>query len=489
VTSRYRGPEWRFVVHLHLIRFLRVTLKVITFRRTVLAVVVVPLLVYIFGQVTHDAIVIDPFTVPKNFEEIGLTPEVIANRIGDALRQIETKVKTRNKKDSLTLLRDYNANPDVEIPGTNIGLKAIVEIIRNVFGIYPKHVSGDVVVSVNTPTQASVTVYITQGRGRSPAVSLVAPATDIDLLAKRTAEIVLGQINPYILACYRYDQHNFVEAAKIAIQMTKDPSMDRIHRAAAVSFLGNVLDVDGKYDEALTKYQEAVHLDPKSANAYLNWGYVLYKKKKYNEAVTKYQKAIDLDPKFALAYNNWGAVLSDQERYDEAVTKYQKAIDLDPTDPVSYLNWAKILYDRNKYNEAMTMYEQASDLDPTNPNTYIYWGHILYDQERYDEAVAKIQKAIDVDPNFADAYLEIGRVLMAQERYTEAIVQYQKAIDLDPKSSSAYNNWGAVLERQKRYADALIKYRKAIELDPLDEVAKNNLVLLMEDQSRHKKVK
>src|SRR3981081_3284267 len=123
----HRRPVWQPDRNSRLVSFLMDVGKRVTFGRTLLAVLVLPVLFYIYREVTHDAVMIDPFTVPKQFEETGLTSEVVANRIGDALRQIETTTETRMKKDDLTSLRDEGSMPDVEIPGTKIGLKTVVE--------------------------------------------------------------------------------------------------------------------------------------------------------------------------------------------------------------------------------------------------------------------------------------------------------------------------------------------------------------------------
>ena len=40
----------------------------------VLVAVLLPLFVYFCGEVFRDALIIDPFTVPKHFEDTGLTP-------------------------------------------------------------------------------------------------------------------------------------------------------------------------------------------------------------------------------------------------------------------------------------------------------------------------------------------------------------------------------------------------------------------------------
>src|ERR1017187_8874237 len=130
--------------------FLKDTLERITSGRVALAIVVLLLLFYVYREVTRDVLIIDPFTVPKHFQEAGLTSEVMANRIGNTLHQIEIATQTQMKKDNLTSLREEGSVPDVEIPGTKLGLKTLVDITRTLFGIYPKHISGDIVVPVDS---------------------------------------------------------------------------------------------------------------------------------------------------------------------------------------------------------------------------------------------------------------------------------------------------------------------------------------------------
>jgi len=78
--------------------FLKNTLGKITLGRLALAILVLPLLFYVYREVTRDAVIIDPFTVPKHFEEAGLTGEVMANRIGDRLHQIEIATQNPNEE-------------------------------------------------------------------------------------------------------------------------------------------------------------------------------------------------------------------------------------------------------------------------------------------------------------------------------------------------------------------------------------------------------
>ena len=51
---------------------------------------------------------------------------------------------------------------------------------------------------------------------------------------------------------------------------------------------------------------------------------------KYDEAIKAYDEAIRLDPKYADAWNNKGTALNNQGKYDEAIKAYDEAIRLDP---------------------------------------------------------------------------------------------------------------------------------------------------------------
>jgi hypothetical protein len=158
---------------------------------------------YVYAEVTRDVVIIDPFSVPKRLEEKGLTGEAMANKIGDSLQKIESLTHTRMKKDNLCALHDDASPPDVEVLGTKLSLKTIVEITRNIFGVFPKHVGGDVLAAgtdLSNPEQptakVTVNVYVRQGRNRSPVIPIDASADDLPDLARRTAEAALRQVNP-----------------------------------------------------------------------------------------------------------------------------------------------------------------------------------------------------------------------------------------------------------------------------------------------------
>ena len=110
----------------------------------------------------------------------------------------------------------------------------------------------------------------------------------------------------------------------------------------ATQFLneGILLFQEGKYSEAIEKYQEGLKLDPQNANGYNLLGMAFrfrfhetgtleYREKE----IESFKKAIEIDTKFWVAYKNISATLFYQGMKKEAVPYIEKALELQPNDP------------------------------------------------------------------------------------------------------------------------------------------------------------
>jgi hypothetical protein len=205
------------------------------------------LIFYISHEAIRDVLIIDPIAVPKSFADAGLTPEVMANRVGEKLRQMETATETSMKKDVLGSYMDELSIPEVEIPGTKLNLKLAIDVTRSIFRRYPKHIGGDIVLPLAgiapAPMKASslkmpavVTIYFRQGRNQSQALTAAVEGDDVLALVQQAAEMALEQVNPYLLAAYQ-EEHDELDKAIIGAQsMAEDPSQNKLYRKAAYPF-------------------------------------------------------------------------------------------------------------------------------------------------------------------------------------------------------------------------------------------------------------
>jgi Flp pilus assembly protein TadD len=81
----------------------------------------------------------------------------------------------------------------------------------------------------------------------------------------------------------------------------------------------------GRLDQALNDFNQALKLKPNDASLY-DWRGVAYRTKGQNDlALTDFNKAIQLDPKFAKAYRDRAMVYDDKTDYAKAVADLEKA--------------------------------------------------------------------------------------------------------------------------------------------------------------------
>jgi len=90
-----------------------------------------------------------------------------------------------------------------------------------------------------------------------------------------------------------------------------DPAIDHFNQGAA-------FDAQGRLDDAIREYREAVRVNPGLAQAHGNLGVDLSEKGDINGAIREYQTAVRLKPDFAQAHNNLAVALYFKGRYAEA---------------------------------------------------------------------------------------------------------------------------------------------------------------------------
>ncbi|MBE9163728.1 tetratricopeptide repeat protein [Tychonema sp. LEGE 06208] len=134
--------------------------------------------------------------------------------------------------------------------------------------------------------------------------------------------------------------------------------------AAEYHELGESLQQEGKYTEAIAAYRKAIAINPNYFGTHHNLGDVLKWMGKIDESIKSYQKAAEVNPSFVWSHHNLGDIFQQEGRLDEAVAAYQRAIEVAPDFGWSYHNLAKTLAKQDKLSEALEAYQTASKLDP-----------------------------------------------------------------------------------------------------------------------------
>jgi tetratricopeptide (TPR) repeat protein len=98
----------------------------------------------------------------------------------------------------------------------------------------------------------------------------------------------------------------------------------------AYARLGLVFSKEGRTDEAISQYRQALKLNPDDADTHYNLANALYRKGLLDEAISEYQENLRLNPGDAGGHNNLGIALFRAGRRQEAIAHFQEALRLKP---------------------------------------------------------------------------------------------------------------------------------------------------------------
>ena len=199
---------------------------------------------------------------------------------------------------------------------------------------------------------------------------------------------------------------------------------------------------------------------------------------KLEEAIACYRNALSLKPDHYRAHANLGNALQEQGKLEEAVACHQRALSINPDFYAAHNNLGNVLKEQGKLEEAIACYRNALSLKPDYYKAHSNLGNALQEQGKLEEAVACHQRALSINPDFYVAHCNLGSVLQEQGKVEEAISCYCRALSINPDYSDAHNNLGSVLHDQGKLEEAIGCYLRALSLKPDFPLAHFNLSII-----------
>ena len=89
----------------------------------------------------------------------------------------------------------------------------------------------------------------------------------------------------------------------------------------------------GEYQDALTQYDEAVRLNPRSGAIHYYRGLCQYELEYFDDAIKSFSYALIINTQHSKAYFYRGRAKSKMQLHDEAIVDYNKALEIEPRNP------------------------------------------------------------------------------------------------------------------------------------------------------------
>jgi len=182
----------------------------------------------------------------------------------------------------------------------------------------------------------------------------------------------------------------------------KDRETAVIHHDLGAEALAN-----GRTQEALREYDEAIKLDDGLAEAHLGRGFVLeFGFGRLDEAEVEYRRAVELKPGLAEAHNDLGQLLARTGRLDQALAEFDAAV-------------------------AIMQYREPWVARCNK-------GQVLWRMGRKAEGLAELRSCLNFQPRYCQGWRELGRLQLADGEAKEAVASQEAYVRACEKAPDAH---------------------------------------------------
>ena len=202
-----------------------------------------------------------------------------------------------------------------------------------------------------------------------------------------------------------------------------------------------------------------IQLQPESARLQGKLGDNLALQGKEQEAIEAYQQAITLDEYLPWIHNNLGVLLLKNAEADMAADHFLKSLNLDPENIDTYRNLGNAYYALGEWGAAANAYQQGLELDSTLLEIKAEWaGMILYNNQ-LEEARDAWEEVLLEKPRHQLALQGLGVISLLEKDPTLALIYLDAARYIDPEDLTTRLYIGLAQEALDRPEEAAAEYQ------------------------------
>ena len=269
---------------------------------------------------------------------------------------------------------------------------------------------------------------------------------------------------------------------------------------ALLPHLGFAYQQTGKFDSAISAFEEAQKLQPNDVSVTTYLIQANLSAKKYQAAAALAHKARQDRPDDLRLARLESSALRQSGKGDEAIAVLQDVVNKHSDDPASYIALAQGYSDANKgsqaikvlqdaetrfpneaivtfelgavfdkakrYSDAEAAFRQLLARDPDNAPALNYLGYMLADRgERLDESVSLLEHALKVEPDNGSYLDSLGWAYYKAGKLDQALDPLKRASDQEQTNSVIQDHYGDLLSRMSRYDEAIAAWTRALQGD------------------------
>jgi tetratricopeptide (TPR) repeat protein len=234
--------------------------------------------------------------------------------------------------------------------------------------------------------------------------------------------------------------------------------------------LSNVLQRQGRLDEAMEAVRTAIEKDPESSHWPGHLGHLLLEAGRQQEAEAPVRQAVALaknDREQAAFRDLLAHVLERQERIDDALATLRDAAGFAPNEAGRHARIGNLLLTRTeRFDEAAAAFRDAIALDETTVGYHDALSVALERAGQREAAAAAIRRGTEIDPDNAGRHARLGLLLLQTGEFAASADALRQAIERQPQDAGQYHLLSIALERQEMFDAAADAAARAVEMAP-----------------------
>ncbi|MBU1045106.1 MAG: tetratricopeptide repeat protein [Candidatus Omnitrophica bacterium] len=155
-----------------------------------------------------------------------------------------------------------------------------------------------------------------------------------------------------------------------------------------------------------------------------------YEQGNTQQAIKKLQQAIALDSEFAPAHKMLGEIYLSLNDLGKASSSYKAAIKAGDNDPQLYSNIGVIYMRLENYSKAVEFMQKAYELAPKDIEIKYSFASVLRDNRQLERALGLYEQIAAEYPRYKNIHNDLAGVYQAMGSEKQAILEYEKARDI-----------------------------------------------------------
>ena len=404
--------------------------------------------------------IIEPIVIPKSLEDQhGYTSTIIARRLIDQVEHINTTARTRVERIKVGRESQFSSLSSLQVPSSGLTLQTFVSLLRTVFGRQEERIGGEITIkqSDDLPSRPVYQILLrfdvqqeADHRSGRPSGNRrfvkVLESPKLNTLIERSAQAIVENTAPDVLASYLYGARNWNDLDKLLDQLVE--SLKPAVKPGVAVLQGMRLLDKCDLKGSLASLKSAVEAEPNSAFARVRYGEALTKANRPGEAIQQFEHVIKELKAKGNAYSGWAKALVRQRGPEAALAFLEQPQVSAVRNARLYRTWGDILSKHGKYKEAVKKYRVAVALDPESWTAYDNWGTTLLADGDLEGAIEKFRLAIDTDERAPEPHRHLFEALLLRKNVGGLVRAFHHMANVDEEHAEKLSAMAAELTRK-----------------------------------------